>query len=328
MVAPSVLSFSSNAKTTIAFFDQLKAAIFTDENYRRKGAVRRKELCLELDSITSISLPCAVILSAELKRWTTIRGLVPRLRNYKNWDQKVRSLLINLGTLKHLGIPRRMYDTDDDIALAGQFILLELTSATTTDTEKIAELQHGIQSLLASFQPKPYIYTALVEAAANVIDHAYNSNQPLRYGQPGEKRWYATASFDPGKNALRFFVYDQGVGIPASLRRKTDWYNAITPLLQKAGIVENDVETIDAAFALGRTRTQKSERGKGLADILSVLKHTKAGHVRVLSGKGDHITYADQTVEKHLHGSHVGGTLIEWSLPIHAVSETSGHGND
>ena len=318
--APRVLSFSTNSTETIAFFDRLKEAVFTRESYRRKGLVRTKNLRLHLDNIEHISLPCAVVLSAELKRWTLHKGVVPELIDFKRWNRRVRSLLVHLGTLEHLGIPPRAYEREYDSTFPGQVVLVELTSATTQDSEKVARLQRDIQALADFFEPQPYIFRALLEATNNSIEHAYEDGPPLKYSDNEGKRWYATASYDPNKGSLRFFVYDQGVGIPASLSSKSYWREQVGTLLAKLGLSSHDTEMIGAAFELGKTRTQLPERGKGLRDMANVIEAAGAGYFRVISGMGDFTTYADGRVEKHMHGSHIGGTLVEWSIPVHAVS--------
>lgn len=320
VTAPEVLSFTQNSVGTIAFFDELKKAIFTREVFKRKGKVRHKNMRLNLVDIKQISLPCAVVLSAELKRWTRVKKFIPQLRDFQKWDRRVKSLLIDLGTLKHLGIAENKYKNYRDTGFPGQVVLVELTSASVQDGEKIAKLQDDIGEIAKFFEPKTYIFRALLEATNNVIEHAYKDDFPLKYSDGGEKRWYATASYDPNKGALRFFVYDQGGGIPASLRSQNDWKGAITEFFQRASLAQHDSEMIAAAFEIGKTSTEKSERGKGLKDMLDVLSAAGSGHLRVVSGQGDYTAYADGTVEKGLHGSHIGGTLVEWSIPIHAIT--------
>ena len=316
-----MLSFSNNSTETIAFFKHIKEAVFTRESYQRKGLVKTKNLRLLLDRIEHISLPCAVVLSAELKRWTLHKGFVPELIDFKNWNQRVRSLLVSLGTLKHLGIPARAYEREYNKEFPGQVVLVELTSATVQDGEKVARLQKDIKTLAKFFEPKQYIFRALLEATNNAIEHAYEDGLPLRYSSDNEgKRWYATASYDPNKESLRFFVYDQGVGIPASLRSKPYWRKKVNSVLTKLGLSKHDTEMIGAALELGKTRTELPERGKGLRDMANVTKCAGAGYFRVISGNGDFTAHADERVEKHIHSSHIGGTLIEWSIPVYAVS--------
>lgn len=319
-----MLSFSTNSVETLAFFDRLKEAIFTREGYRRKGLVKTKNLRLLLDGIDHISLPCAVVLSAELKRWTLHKGHVPELLDFKKWNRRVRSLLVSLGTLDHLGIPPKAYEREHDNTFPGQVVLVELTSATIQDGEKVARLQRDIQQLAEFFEPQPYIFRALLEATNNAIEHAYEDGQPLRYSDREGKRWYATASYDPNKSSLRFFVYDQGIGIPASLRSKSTWSDKINAVLSTLGLGNHDTEVIGAALELGKTRTKLPERGKGLRDMADVIECAGAGYFRVISGNGDFTAHAGEKVDKYMHGSHIGGTLVEWSIPVHAVSGEAG----
>ncbi|MBO6918786.1 MAG: hypothetical protein JJ858_10180 [Rhizobiaceae bacterium] len=317
---PKVLSFSKNSKETLAFFDVLKKAIYTNEKQRRKGVTRPKPMRLELEKVERISLPCAVVLSAELKRWTTHREITPRLHNYAQWDKRVRTLLVHLGTFQHLGIKRKAYRRYADETFPGQVFLVGLTSADVQDGEKVEKLQEKLMRIADFFKPQKYIFRALLEATNNVIEHAYENTIALKYANLKGNNWYATASYDPSNQSLRFFVYDQGVGIPKSLESKRDWKQLIKNWCDSMGITQHDTDTIEAAFELGKTRTMQSERGKGLRDMLNVIHEAGAGYIRVLSGHGDYKVHVNGDVEKFRHGSHIGGTLVEWSIPIDAVN--------
>lgn len=320
MTAPAVLSFSNNSAATIEFFDKLKQGVFTNRTFKVRGKIYRKRLSIELKGIERISLPCAVILSAELKRWSSHIGQVPSLQDFVKCSDRVKSLLIDLGTLSHLGISKKSYKRDRQLKSEEQITLLPLTSANWQNAKKIYKLNEQLHEVFSKFSAKHFHHRAMLEATNNVIDHAYDESLPLKYaGQPG-KQWYATGSYDPSKKALRFFVYDQGAGIPSSLLNKPDWRRALEDVLGSLFGVQHDADIIEAAFEIGRSRTGLAERGKGLRDIRNVLDQTGSGYLRIISGKGDYLETADHVVQKRSHGSHIGGTLVEWSLPVSALS--------
>ncbi|MDO6458963.1 hypothetical protein Q4560_15685 [Celeribacter halophilus] len=220
-----------------------------------------------------------------------------------------------------MGIKKRAYRRYLDETFPSQVVLVELMSAVVQDGEKVDQLQSRLMQLAEFFEPRKYIFRALLEATNNAIEHAYEDGLPLKYqSAKGGGRWYATASFDPTSNSLRFFVYDQGVGIPASLRSKEILIRQISAITDKFGWTNHDADTIDAAFELGKTRTKQDERGKGLHDMQSVLQKAGSGYLRVISGNGDFKLWHTGEVEKFRHGSHIGGTLVEWSIPIDALS--------
>ncbi len=316
--APERLSFSLNGTETIKFFDELKHAIFTNDIRKKKGKVQRKAMHLRLNKIQYMSLPCAVVLSAELKRWTLMYSGAPRLVDYGQWSSRVRSLLVNLGTLKHLGVKRKSYQRYSSRSIQDQAILVELSSAVVQDGEKVSALQDKLMALAKYFEPKPYIFRALLEATNNAIEHAYEGEDALKFPNVGGGRWYATASYDPAKDSLRFFVYDQGIGIPASLEKKDAWSSALRLVSERLGFSGHDTDVIAAAFEIGRTRTKQDERGKGLMDMLNVIKAAKSGSIRVISGQGDYTVHANGALETRQHSSHIGGTLIEWCIPYSA----------
>lgn len=228
--------------------------------------------------------------------------------------------MVHLGTLKHLGIKKQSYQRYADESFPKQIALVELTSAEVQDGRKVASLQEQLMKLSDFFEPKKYIFRALLEATNNAIEHAYDDNSSLKYNEFKGKRWYATASYDPSKDSLRFFVYDQGIGIPASLQAKEFWRRNIKKALNAMKLTDDDTNTISAAFEIGRSRTQKSERGKGLMDMKNVILQAGFGYIRIISGKGDYMLNSDDEVVKRRHSSHIGGTLIEWSIPIQALN--------
>lgn len=315
--APSQLSFHSNSKETINFFQRLKEAVFTDSTIIKRGKVVRKPVSLELSTIRSISIPSAVILAAELHRWTLSQRTQLSVRNHNQWDKRVRGLMSSLGVFELLQI-REVPSHLDPLK---QVILLQLQSGVQRDGEAVAKLQRWMKSMELGFSEKKYVFGALDEAIINGFEHAYiDTGSEPRFPYAGH-RWWATSCFDPVSSSLRFFVYDQGRGIPETLPRQTDFWSEIRKFLGDLPGGTGDADLIEKAFEVGKTRTHLDERGKGLSKMREAIELAGDGYLRVMSGKGDVTLGPEKTLKKVDHSTHIGGTLVEWSIPIAALQD-------
>lgn len=317
IVAPQVLSFTDNALETLQFFTEFKNAVFTSEVIRRKGQVFKKPVSVELKTIKRMSLPTAVILAAELHRWSIQRNSNLSLRSYRRWNRRVLALMYSLGVFDLVGI-KGFYGDFDPFQ---EVVLLPLKSGIKRDGRAVDELQNWLKSMQVGFQKKRYVFGALDEAIINGMEHGYISTgaKPL-YPYVGH-RWWATSCYDPNNNSLRFFVYDQGIGIPGTLPHKADFWPFIQSLLAKLPGQRTDAAIIEAAFEVGKTRTNEEKRGKGLAKMREAIELAGDGYLRIMSGRGDVIMNSDRTLKKTDHNSHIGGTLVEWCIPIVALQE-------
>ena len=75
---------------------------------------------------------------------------------------------------------------------------------------------------------------------------------------------------------------------------------------------------IEAALEVSRT-SLTSGHGQGLKDILAPVEQQSGGMVRIISGKGQIIYKSGQKLAKFEKNLHLGGTLIEWTIPVHQV---------
>jgi len=322
ILAPSVLSFSNNSIATIEFFDKLKESIFTKRIAKRKGEVRRQPFAIDLKSVRRISVPTAVVLAAELHRWSLSQKTNLRTRGVSGWSPRVRALLTGLGVFELLGV--HIKQKKDDIA--PEIVLLKLQSGVKRDGESVDKLQTWFKAMGVVFDEKRFVFGALDEAILNCIDHGYlDTGEKPRFPYAGH-RWWATSCYDPVNDSLRFFVYDQGIGIPKSLPSNPNFWPSVLKSL-KAFVGEAPQSSIiESAFEIGRSRTHLAERGKGLDKMREAIDKAGAGYLRVISGQGDVSLGPTGTLKKHDHDHHIGGTLVEWSIPVDALRPT-GNGN-
>ncbi len=58
-----------------------------------------------------------------------------------------------------------------------------------------------------------------------------------------------------------------------------------------------------------------------MEDVVTPVRDTPGAKVRILSGRGSLTYYSDGSVALNDEVLHIGGTLIEWSIPVQIVDE-------
>ncbi len=162
------------------------------------------------------------------------------------------------------------------------------------------------------------IFRALSEAMTNVNHHAYKTKS-IRMADLGG-RWWMVANLSSRTRLFTLAFYDAGVGIPKTLPRKYPIEKIRGVLSLLPGIDPDDGQMIKAAMELGRSRTDETNRGKGLMDLAKLIETVGAGAMYIHSRNGSY----SYTPGKESHGNHEGfveGTLIEWQLPIDKALE-------
>ena len=186
------------------------------------------------------------------------------------------------------------------------------------DTNRIALIEDHLRDVASAFQTDPSIYMALTEAAYNSIQHGYPQEHDFRFPPLG-RQWWATGSWSPVKSEVKLLVYDQGVGIPETLptwknwEKITEWVSAKHELASL--FMKEHANLIEAALEVSRT-SLTSGRGQGLKDVLSPVDVLGTGKVRILSGKGQVGYSPGGAITKRENSLHLGGTLIEWTIPV------------
>ena len=172
------------------------------------------------------------------------------------------------------------------------------------------------------------LYNALIEAVSNTIGHAY----PVDYS---DKRWWAFAQDsrmkeDDSEDTLFVCIADTGVGIPYTMRSEPEnWEIALNFLDRLARWLTNqglyipsplynkDGHLIQAAFQIGRSRTKRPERGKGLPQMKDILDENEQGSLSIHSGSGYYSYNAhDGTEIVNSEYTFLPGTVITWILNI------------
>lgn len=176
----------------------------------------------------------------------------------------------------------------DPVDLAGKMpgphlSIVPMISGINADGAPLQEIIEFLTDVAAVFEQDPAIYEALVEAAYNSVLHAYPNDTPARH-MSRDKRWWATACWLPDENVVKFYVYDQGVGIPSTLPRWSSW-EELRGMIKNwplVGAAINDQSLlIEAAIEVSRTSRPNTGHGNGLSDVVRPIKELKGGLVRI-----------------------------------------------
>lgn len=153
------------------------------------------------------------------------------------------------------------------------------------------------------------LHVALVECMDNVFEHAYDqkSDDPYLY-----KEWWLVGYADHSDSSIGFIFYDQGMGIPSTIRKRK------RSLIERSRFLRswNDSHWIERAVLRPISRHSSKRRGHGLDRLKRFLDGLDVdGSLRVLANKGDvEFLTSGQALGAELPNEGLNGTLIVWKL--------------
>lgn len=296
LAAPDTATFQGPA--------QVEAAISFVADLRKAALEGHfKKILIDLSNVTSMSPEVALLILAEIQRCkaycegrSRITGTYP-----KNHD--VAELLIEIGFFKALDIkPPKIPGS----RAPRTYLRIESENRT---------LAKVVDSLLACFSKefsfedddRKRLHVALIECMDNVFEHAYKveSGDPYLY-----KEWWLAGYADHEDSSIGFIFYDQGAGIPSTIRTKQQ--KRVLDRLRNWA----DADWIERAVRKQISRHASGRRGHGLEKLKKFLDRLDVeGSLRVVANRGDveFFTSEKDTRIDRLEGS-LDGTLIIWRL--------------
>lgn len=148
------------------------------------------------------------------------------------------------------------------------------------------------------------LYEALVEGMQNAAEWAY-------MGQTRYRSWWLLGYREDTSGELAFCFYDQGAGIPATIRTR---FRDMFPIFRPSGS-----ELIQLAVMKGRySRTKQKSRGRGLPTLKRFIDSAKKGELLIFSRESRCIFHASSSPECDDYQCDLQGTLISWTLQRNA----------
>jgi hypothetical protein len=313
--APARMSLDENYDETIEFFNAIKrlGKALSAEPRRLNGG-RVRQFHINFARVKHLSVRSAVILTAEVDRLRRLIGVKLDYSGPESTAEDVRSILTELGCFSLVAVEHAETSANHT---KSRKTLIKVLSGSRLDEVRFNEFDTALGKIFSDYHTLPKLYEGMSEALLNVRHHAYLDGLRLQYPSPG-KRWWATACIDNGQDELRIFVYDQGVGIPATLPYTSyrEWLEGLVSSLARGQVID-DATLLKGALEYSRSRTEQAGRGKGFKNIMSAIDTYKTGRLRIVSGRAE-VTYSGHgVIVSQRRKRHVGGTLIEWTLPTH-----------
>lgn len=223
-------------------------------------------------------------------------------------DDRTEQLLQHIGVLSRLGLSSRKLIEHEHVKHWHYHTGSQVDSALYKDLTKSARegIVHPDKELFAD---------CLNEAVVNAVNHAYEHSAPGLPPKPLQKWWLLSLLKD---DILFVAIYDLGVGIAASLRRKPNLAEYLKLRHYK------DARLIEDAVSSKLTSTKMPHRGKGLPEMLEFSKNLKAGGLGIWSQKGGMAYNAEMGhLQRHGNPHSLQGTLVLWSIPFRKELENA-----
>lgn len=283
------------------------------KSFARTALKEKKAIILDFSGLNDITAAAALCVYAEICRCKLLNKKIG-IRMRKPVDKDTRERLENYGFFDY----ECLMDGNDKKPESFDGNIIPCLSGVHAD-KKLDDLLDLIEKVLYKGGIEDVVehalYRSISEALLNVSQHAYTDKSRDEELDKLGKRWWVMG--ERVDKQLYIVIYDRGVGIPETLPKKYPMEH-IYEILSKISIKTiNDANMIYAAMELGRTRTGKRERGKGLQDVRKFVEINPNGVLRVYSNKGEYSYRVHEDMHSRAsHSNSIKGTLIQWNVQI------------
>jgi anti-sigma regulatory factor (Ser/Thr protein kinase) len=297
IIIPEILDLKENRGPLISLINKIRDVILS-----------RSHFSIDHSNMKIISEEALLLLTSEIERSTTVTGMKLRaIRKLFPRNDNILRLLNKIGYWDYfnLGI-----DEDKTDNTTGEKIYLKIVGDTEVSGEKIGNLIQFFEKLI-SFEAmtKDKFSDAMLEAAANTVEHAYTEFGPIKT----IKKWWLTASLNKNTNEISFIFYDQGLGILNTLeatqkqiRLKRLFMGWISEGLSKGGILRKLMTTNLSSY-------KDARRGNGLISFKSFIDEVESGELTIYT---DNVSYSAMSDEIINYDNDIIGTLISWKIKV------------
>jgi hypothetical protein len=283
---PERLDFATDATATRGFF-------FNLSEYIRRSKTRT--LNIDHSTLRHMSPSAALVLIAEMFR---LNKRYPDCKKICKMplDLEICNLLGSVGYFEYF--PAISWAAPQ---IQTRFYLSH-RSGTFVDSEQAARLtKHFSDSGNLTSGEIQTLYAAIVECMQNVSDHAYDREDHYKY-------WWLLGYRDSQTHEISFCFYDQGVGIPETIRVR---------LRDKLLFPPTDAELIAKAVIEGKySRTKKKTRGNGLPALRQFVTTARKASLEIDSkgAKCVFLPIIEGSDNKDGLKPELRGTLISWRV--------------
>ena len=285
-------------------------------NFFERVAKKDENFCIDFSEVKKIYVSATIALYSVIEELRAKKPGIKIYFNYKRKDKKhVRDVFENTGleelargTAQSSKKNTPLKITSIDAALS------ELEIHSTHAFEIIKSIDDKFFHEKMNKKQKGSLSRGIAEALLNVTDHAYDERD-----DEGLKKYWITAInlYD----YLHIAIYDRGIGIPQSIRRKVEflkWFSK-DDKIKDSDLIAKAVQKDDEDY-ISRFRHKdkgKTNRGKGLKNISKVMKNfNMEAKLVIISGRGCYSELSDGREKREELDVSLQGTLIQWSMKL------------
>jgi hypothetical protein len=293
--SPTQLSFTADHDGVAKFGEQIR--IFGQAN---------EPIWVDFTTAQEAGPAAALFVAAEMDRSRVLTRRKIKLLDAIDWSPAVLDFMFQLGLFGLL----ELVSTPKHSRIGG-VLVRKMERHKGIAPEAASNFRDGLAKMIGKALPHHLAtYDAIMEAVANVKDHAYTKPNPDNTSTIPDA-WWVTASYEESKKLLQIVFLDQGLGIPATLPATAgDILKAIVALKG-----DTHSSRIEAALRYGRSSTGRQGRGRGFGDMMELVDAGSSNWLRVLSGKGECV-YRDGKVHSTDYTVPISGTLVQWTLVV------------
>jgi hypothetical protein len=289
---PSELDFLSLSVESKHFFAELR---------RKISIAGRHRVYIDHSSLKRITPDAALVLMAEMYRGHHLFGNCEKICSLP-LDQNTRNLLGQVGYYDYFAEMKswkppsggqRHFFTHQKGTLLEPTIVKSLLKHFAT----VSELPPDMNSAL---------YEALIECMNNVLEHAY----PETVGRAAKyHHWWMLGYVDTSTQEMSFCFFDQGVGIPKTIRTRfkdSPWLGPLSPgdsALVQTAVIEG-----------GYSSTKMPSKGRGLPTLKRFIDISVDGELSIVSHRSFCVFHTGKKPVSEDHKIGLPGTLIMWNI--------------
>jgi hypothetical protein len=293
VIVPEGLDFGGLAVETLKFFKHLRAEI------SRHG---RKAVFVDHSRLRRLTPEAGLVLVAEMYRSCELFRECRKVCSLPE-DAQVRDLLGEVGYYKYFRRGEQLWTPVPQ--QRGHFLTHQ--KGTRLEPRVVKSLmQHFASAATLEKEMSSALYEALIECMNNVLEHAYPTQAPYaeRY-----RLWWILSYVDPESRKISFCFFDQGVGIPRTIRtrfRDAPW---LGPLAR------TDSEVVQTAVIRGGySSTKLPSKGRGLPTLKRFIDSAPDGELSIVTHKSICTFHTGRAPMRSDEKITLPGTLIAWNI--------------
>ncbi len=294
------ISFASNWECFVKILNDIQHVI----GFRY--VKNRSPLSIDHSEMLKVTPSSILVLASTIEKSQKLAGIKFKgNKEYLPKDETVKYLLNEIDYWKYFNVSK--LETN---ILQDRFIFFKILDSYQVDNTKIGKMIEFFEKQVGfNNNAKSLLNTALCEAAANTVEHGYNSNI-----NKATDRWWLTASIDKQEGTISFVFYDQGMGIFKSLEHHKD--NKVKTLYNKTlNLIKEKphAKILQHMLSNNASKHNTINRGYGMKTFKDFIDKADNGLLFIASENASYEYPKDNLKE---YDNPLSGTLLVWKIQV------------